>query len=66
MRERSEGAAWRHGRGPGRREEGGKQEVAGASPALATELLRGEGRKTTRGWPGGLGRPLGPPGGLHR
>ena len=32
----------------------GKQEVAGASPALATELLRGEGRKTTGG--GGLGR----------
>ena len=49
MRERSEEAAWRHGRGPGRREEGGKQEVAGASPALATELLRGEGRKTTGG-----------------
>ena len=55
MRERSEGAAWRHGRGPGRREEGGKQEVAGASPELATELLRGEGRKTT----GGGGRLVG-------
>ena len=52
--ERDQGAAWRRGRGPGRRGEGGKQEVAGASPALATELLRGEGRKTTGG--GGLGR----------
>ena len=48
------GVAWRRGRTLGRRGEGGKQEVAGASPALATELLRGEGRKTTGG--GGLGR----------
>ena len=52
--EKARGVAWRRGRGPGRRGEGGKQEVAGASPALATELLRGEGRKTTGG--GGLGR----------
>ena len=48
------GVAWRHGRGPGRQGEGGKQEVAGASPALATEQLRGEGEEDDReeevGW----------------
>ena len=62
------GVAWRRGRGPGRREEGGKQEVVGASPALATELLRCEGRKKTRGrrrwagparWAGQLGQVSG-------
>ena len=63
--EKVQGVAWRRGRGPGRREEGGKQEVAGASPALATELLRGEGRKTTGGGtPGGLGRTGAGPAGL--
>ena len=30
----------------------GKQELAGASPALATEQLRGVGRKTTEGCSG--------------
>ena len=51
VRERSEGAAWLHPKRPGR---SGKQEVAGAASALATELLRCEGRKKTRGrrWAG--------------
>ena len=53
--EKGRGVAWRRGRGPGRREEGGKQEVAGASPALATELLRGEGEEDDKEEPGGLG-----------
>ena len=42
VRERSEGAAWRHPKRPGR---SGKQEVAGAASALATEQLRGEGEE---------------------
>ena len=63
MRERSEGAAGRLQTRRGRL--GGKQEVARASPALATELLRGEGRKTTGGGtPGGLGRTGAGPAGL--
>ena len=45
VRERSEGAAWRHPKRPGR---SGKQEVAGAASALATELLRGEGEEEDR------------------
>ena len=46
----------------------GKQEVAGAASALATELLRCEGRKTTgKGWAGPRWAGLvGLPGGLHR
>ena len=55
MRERSEGAAWRHPKRPGR---SGKQEVAGAASALATEQLRGEGEEDDReeevGWAGQL------------
>ena len=54
MRERSEGAAWRLPKRPGR---SGKQEVAGAASALATEQLRGEGEEDDRGRSGGgLGR----------
>ena len=47
---------------------GGKQEVARAASALATELLRCEGRKTTgKGWAGPRwAGPVGLPGGLHR
>ena len=52
---RSEGAAWRHPKRPGR---SGKQEVAGAASALATEQLRGEGEEDDReeevGWAGQL------------
>ena len=55
VRERSEGAAWRHPKRPGR---SGKQEVAGAASALATEQLRGEGEEDDReeevGWAGQL------------
>ena len=45
----------------------GKQEVAGAASALATELLRCEGRKTTGGkaavgWAAGGAGPAGLPG----
>ena len=51
VRERSEGAAWRLPKRPGR---SGKQEVAGAASALATEQLRGEGEEDDReeevGW----------------
>ena len=51
VRERSEGAAWLHPKRPGR---SGKQEVAGAASALATEQLRGEGEEDDReeevGW----------------
>ena len=51
MKERSEGAAWRHPKRPGR---SGKQEVVGAASALATEQLRGEGEEDDReeevGW----------------
>ena len=59
VRERSEGAAWLHPKRPGR---SGKQEVAGAASALATEQLRGEGEEDDRGggqvgWAGQLGRP---------
>ena len=54
VRERSEGAAWRHPKRPGR---SGKQEVAGAASALATEQLRGEGEEDDRESCGvGLGR----------
>ena len=65
MRGEAEGVAGRLQMRRGRL--GGKQEVARASPALATELLRGEGRKTTewRRW----ARPAssdGPLGGLER
>ena len=47
---------------------GGKQEVARAASALATELLRCVGRKTTgKGWAGPRWAGLvGLPGGLHR
>ena len=55
VRERSEGAAWRLPKRPGR---SGKQEVAGAASALATEQLRGEGEEDDReeevGWAGQL------------
>ena len=55
VRERSEGAAWRHPKRPGR---SGKQEVAGAASALATEQLRGGGDEDDRGeevgWAGQL------------
>ena len=48
-------AAWRHPKRPGR---SGKQEVAGAASALATEQLRGEGEEDDReeevGWAGQL------------
>ena len=54
VRERSEGAAWLHPKRPGR---SGKQEVAGAASALATEQLRGEGEEDDReSCGGGLGR----------
>ena len=61
VRGRSEGAAWLHPKRPGR---SGKQEVAGAASALATELLRCEGRKTTGGkaavgWAAGGAGPAG-------
>ena len=50
-----QGGAWRHLDASGRL--GGKQEVARAASAPATELLRCEGRKTTGGGNGGgLGR----------
>ena len=58
VRERSEGAAWRHPKRPGR---SGKQEVAGAASALATEQLRGEGEEDDReeevGWAAGGAGP---------
>ena len=58
VRERSEGAAWRLPKRPGR---SGKQEVAGAASALATEQLRGEGEEDDReeevGWAGFCSRP---------
>ena len=61
VRGRSEGAAWLHPKRPGR---SGKQEVAGAASALATEQLQGEGEEDDREeerWAGPtvLGRPGG-------
>ena len=51
----------------GRRRQPGREEVAGAASALATELLRCEGRKTTGGkaavgWAAGGAGPAGLPG----
>ena len=58
VRERSERAAWLHPKRPGR---SGKQEVAGAASALATEQLRGEGEEDDReeevGWAAGGAGP---------
>ena len=59
VRERSEGAAWRPPKRPGR---SGKQEVAGAASALATELLLALARGRRRVCPWWAG----PPGGLAR
>ena len=60
VRGRSEGAAWLHPKRPGR---SGKQEVAGAASALATEQLRGEGEEDDReeevGWAAGGAGPAG-------
>ena len=70
VRERP-GVSWRRGRRPGRRggSQAGKEELARLACAPGTQLLRGEGRKTTEGSGGGLGRPggggAGPAGGLH-
>ena len=55
MGERDRGGAWRR---QARRGGSGKQEVAGAASALATEQLRGEGEEDDReeevGWAGQL------------
>ena len=63
VRERSEGAVWRRGRRPGRRggSQAGREELARLACAPGTQLLRGEGRKTTEGCSGGLGRLLAGP-----
>ena len=59
--ERGSGVSWRRGRRPGRRggSQAGKEELARLACAPGTQLLRGEGRKTTEGSGGGLGRPGG-------
>ena len=53
------GGAWRHGRRPGRRggSQAGREELAQLACAPGTQLLQDEGRKTTKGCSGGLGRP---------
>ena len=59
-----QGGEWRHLDASGRL--GGKQEVARAASAPATELLRCEGRKTTgEGWRWAGPEVLGRPGGLR-
>ena len=67
VRERR-GVAWRRGRRPGRRggSQAGKEELAWLACAPGTQLLRGEGRKTTEGlqwWAGPilLGHQVGGP-----
>ena len=49
--ERGSGVSWRRGRRPGRRwgSQAGKEELARLACASGTQLLRGEGRKTTEG-----------------
>ena len=65
--ERGSGVSWRRGRRPGRRggSQAGKEELARLACAPGTQLLRGEGRKTTEGlqwWAGPASCSAGPVG----